>query len=97
MTQKERRFQAGIINLLHNMSDSENNNENINDGQIMYYRGILIACITQIMNFFGKDFKFALSYVMEFAPLDSYKIIFVSLPENWREDWNSISYPIYPK
>jgi len=91
MTGKEKRFQSALINLLHNLSINENNNENLNESQIDYYRGILVSAIAMIQAFFNKDFYFSLQYVYEFSPLNSYEVIYKSLPESWKLDWYNIS------
>ena len=87
MRQSNNHFNAGIVSLLYNTSAGQNNNENLNESQIQYYRGILVACVQLIMKFYDSDYYYAMKQIFCLAPIDSYHVICYSLPESWKKDW----------
>jgi len=91
ISKREQRFSTKIYSLMYNMSESQNNNHSVNEGQLEYYRGIIVSVVTLIMAYFDKEFDFSLRYMARNCPMDSGRIIYMSLPESWREDWTRIT------
>ena len=91
MRKENKDFNAGVSSLLYNTSAGQNNNENLNRSQIDYYRGILVSCVQLIMKFYNADYYYAMKLIYSLAPLDSYSVILMSLPESWRKDWLQLS------
>ena len=87
MRTSNKHFSSGLVSLLYNTSAGQNNNENLNESQIQYYRGILVSCVQLTMKFYDCDYYYAMKQIFWLAPLDSYYIIYHSLPESWKKDW----------
>jgi hypothetical protein len=70
-----------IKNALHNLSESENNNQSMTEGQRQYYKGLVIGIVSALMES-GKTFGRSLAIVRANLPDDS-----ISL-DDLVPDWN---------
>lgn len=80
---KKDRIEKTCKELLYNLSETQNNNENINLEQTHYYRGIILAVIALLMAEYNCNWYTAMKMVEYLRPLDSDRIYKMCLPFGW--------------
>jgi hypothetical protein len=90
MTKKEIIYQS-LHTILCNMAYEENNNNELNEEKLSYYRGILVSALAFLRAYNGYSFYAALADIYANCQLSALNIIYASLPLSWKEDWKELN------
>lgn len=69
---------------VYNLALSENRNQGLDESSIAYYRGILVAVVSGIMGFTGRNWYDAMVILHTLLPLAHVSLNLV-LPDTWRD------------
>lgn len=83
-TNQEKVMRRMYADCIHNLSLSENRNNQLNDIDIAYYKGIVITAISGIMGYLGCNWFTAMLVLNSLLPADHLSLNYI-LPEPWQD------------
>ena len=78
-------YKNSLIDVLHNLSMSENNNANITQEQREYYKGLLVGCMAGLRRFY--TWNSAIELMCASLPYDCVNLSGI-LPPSWKDDFS---------